>query len=142
MQEYLDFAANNTMLVVVWVGLVIAIVAMTVMAKLSKVQLVEPQQAVNLINKQDAVVIDVRSAEAFRGGHIAKALNVPAAQIKANNLNLIEKYREKPLVLVCETGITTNGIGRMLTKAGFTQVYALRGGMTEWRTKNLPVNKR
>lgn len=142
MQEYLEFFTDNTMLVLVWCGLVIAIIAMTVLAKLSKVRIVVTQEAVALINKQDAVVIDVRSAEDFRKGHIAGAINVPAAQLKANNLNLIQKYQKKPIVLVCETGVTTNGIGRLLTKAGFEQVHALRGGMADWRTQNLPVTKR
>ncbi|MFD1007921.1 rhodanese-like domain-containing protein [Oceanisphaera ostreae] len=142
MQEYLDFFTNNTMLVVVWFGLVIAIIAMTIISKLSKVLIVSAQEAVMLINKQDGVVIDVRGAEEFRKGHIASAINVPAAQLKANNLNLIQKYQNKPILLVCETGVTTNGIGRLLTKGDFTQVHALRGGMVDWRTQNLPVTKR
>ncbi|MBU3824043.1 MAG: rhodanese-like domain-containing protein [Candidatus Oceanisphaera merdipullorum] len=142
MQEYLDFFANNTLLVVAWIGLVAAIVVTTVMAKLSKVKVIPTQEAVLLINKQDAVVIDVRSADDFRKGHITGAVNVPASQIKANDLSQIQKYQQKPVILVCETGMTTSGLGRILTKAQFTQVYALRGGMADWRTQNLPVAKR
>lgn len=142
MQEYLDFAASHPMLSMVWLGLVAVIIYMTLMSKLTKVQIVPSQQAVLLINKQNAVVVDVRAAEEFRKGHIAGAINVPAAQLKANNLNLIEKYRDKPVILVCETGMTTSGVGRLLTKAGFKQVHALRGGMADWRTQNLPVTKR
>lgn len=142
MQEYLDFFANNTLLVVAWFGLVAAIVVMTVMAKLSKVQIIPAQQAVLLINKQDAVVVDVRAAEEFRKGRITGAINVPASQLKANDLSLIQKYQQKPLILVCETGMTTSSIGRILTKAGFTRVHTLRGGMADWRTQNLPVAKR
>lgn len=142
MQEYLDFFANNTLLVVAWIGLVAAIVVTTVMAKLSKVKVIPTQEAVLLINKQDAVVIDVRSADDFRKGHITGAVNVPASQIKANDLSQIQKYQQKPVILVCETGMTTSGLGRILTKAQFTQVYALRGGMADWRAQNLPVAKR
>ncbi|MBR9858829.1 MAG: rhodanese-like domain-containing protein [Gammaproteobacteria bacterium] len=142
MQEYLDFAASHPMLSMVWLGLVAVIIYMTLMSKLTKVQIVPSQQAVLLINKQNAVVVDVRAAEEFRKGHIAGAINVPAAQLKANNLNLIEKYQDKPVILVCETGMTTSSVGRLLTKAGFKQVHALRGGMADWRTQNLPVTKR
>ena len=142
MQEYLDFFANNTLLVVAWIGLVAAIVVTTVMAKLSKVKVIPTQEVVLLINKQDAVVIDVRSADDFRKGHITGAVNVPASQIKANDLSQIQKYQQKPVILVCETGMTTSGLGRILTKAQFTQVYALRGGMADWRAQNLPVAKR
>lgn len=142
MQEYLDFFANNTLLVVAWVGLVAAIVATTVMASLSKVKVIPAQQAVLLINKQDAVVIDVRSADEFRKGHIAGAINVPASQFKANDFSQVQKYQQKPVVLVCDTGMTTASVGRILTKAEFEQVYSLRGGMGDWNTQNLPVTKR
>ena len=142
MQEYLDFFTGNTLLVVAWFGLIVAIVVMTVMAKLSKVQISAAQQAVLLINKQDAVVIDVRSADDFRKGHISDAVNVPASQLKAKDFSQIQKYQQKPVVLVCETGMTTASVGRILSQAGFTQVYSLRGGMADWRTQNMPVVKR
>lgn len=141
-QEYLDFFTSNTLLVMMWLGLAIAVIALSVIAKLSKVKIIPAQQAVLLINKQDAVVIDVRGAEEFRKGHIVDAVNVPASQIKANDLNAIKKYQQKPIVLVCETGMTTNSIGRILTKADFKDVYMIRGGMADWRTQNLPVSKR
>lgn len=142
MQEYLDFFTGNTLLVVAWFGLIVAIVVMTVMAKLSKVKIIAAQQVVLLINKQDAVVIDVRGVEEFRKGHIAGAVNVPASQLKAKDFSQIQKYQQKPVVLVCESGMTTASVGRILSKADFSQVYSLRGGMADWRTQNLPVTKR
>ncbi|PSJ41100.1 rhodanese-like domain-containing protein [Zobellella taiwanensis] len=142
MQEYLDFAASHPLLTMVWLGLASTVIYMTIMSKLTKVQIVPAQQAVLLINKQDAAVVDIRPAEEFRKGHVAGAINLPNSQLKANNLNLIEKFKDKPLVLVCETGMTTSSAGRLLTKAGFKQVFALRGGMADWRSQNLPVTKR
>ncbi|OXY81357.1 rhodanese-like domain-containing protein [Oceanimonas doudoroffii] len=142
MQEYLDFAARHPLLTMVWLGLASAVVYTFIIARLSKVKVVPAQEAVMLINKQNAAVVDIRSAEEFRKGHIAGAVNVPNAQLKANNLNLIEKYKDKPLVLVCESGMTTGSAGRLLSKAGFAQVHTLRGGMTDWRSQNLPVTKR
>ncbi|WP_116474885.1 rhodanese-like domain-containing protein [Zobellella maritima] len=142
MQEYIDFAANHTLLTMAWLGLAGAVIYMSVMSKLTKVTVVGSQQAVMLINKQDAVVVDIRSAEEFRKGHIAGAINVPNTQLKANNLNLIEKYKSSPVVLVCDTGMTSSSAGRVLSKAGFTQVYTLRGGLSDWRSQNLPITKR
>ncbi|GAA3544410.1 rhodanese-like domain-containing protein [Zobellella aerophila] len=142
MQEYIDFAANHTLLTMAWLGLAGAVIYMSVMSKLTKVTVVGSQQAVMLINKQDAVVVDIRSAEEFRKGHIAGAINVPNTQLKANNLNLIEKYKGSPVVLVCDTGMTSSAAGRVLSKAGFTQVYTLRGGLSDWRSQNLPITKR
>lgn len=142
MQEYLDFFTDSPMLVIVWFGLVIAIIATSVMAKLSKVTVLSTQEAVTLINKQEGTVIDIRGAEDFRKGHIANAINVPASQLKENNLNLIKKYQHKPILLVCESGVTTGSIGRLLSKSGFDQVNTLRGGLAEWRTQNFPITKR
>lgn len=139
MQEYLDFAARHPLLSMVWLGLAMAVIYTFVIARFSKVKVIPAQEAVMLINKQNAAVVDIRNAEEFRKGHIAGAINVPNSQLKANNLNLIEKYKDKPLVLVCESGMTTSGAGRLLSKAGFSQVHTLRGGMTDWRTQNLPV---
>ncbi|MDV2858799.1 MULTISPECIES: rhodanese-like domain-containing protein [Oceanimonas] len=139
MQEYLDFAGRHPLLSMVWLGLAMAVIYTFIIARFSKVKVIPAQEAVMLINKQNAAVVDIRTAEEFRKGHIAGAINVPNSQLKANNLNLIEKYKDKPLVLVCESGMTTSGAGRLLSKAGFSQVHTLRGGMTDWRTQNLPV---
>ena len=142
MQEYIEFAMRHEILVLAWIGLATAVIASAVKAKLSPVKQVEHQAAVALINKQDAVVVDVRTQEEFAKGHIANAHHMPLAQIEQGNTTEIDKHKEKPVIVVCETGHRADKAATKLVKAGFLQVYLLRGGLSQWRASNLPVTKK
>jgi rhodanese-related sulfurtransferase len=101
---------------------------------------VSPQELVNLVNKEGAVVIDVRDSKEFAAGHIVDAVNVPHTSLESR-LAELEKYKEKPVTIVCKMGQHAGAAGAMLRKAGFASVSRLSGGMTEWRNQNLPVVK-
>jgi len=101
---------------------------------------VSPQELVNLVNKEGAVVLDVRDSKEFAAGHIVDAVNVPHGALEAR-LAELEKYKEKPVTIVCKMGQHAGTAGAMLRKAGFASVSRLTGGMTEWRNQNLPVVK-
>lgn len=101
---------------------------------------VSPQELVNLVNKEGAVVIDVRDSKEFAAGHIVDAVNVPHTSLEGR-LAELEKYKEKPVTIVCKMGQHAGTAGAMLRKAGFASVSRLSGGMTEWRNQNLPVVK-
>jgi rhodanese-related sulfurtransferase len=101
---------------------------------------VSPQELVNLVNKEGAVVLDVRDQKEFAAGHIVDAVNVPHTSLESR-LAELEKYKEKPVTIVCKMGQHAGTAGAMLRKAGFGSVSRLSGGMTEWRNQNLPVVK-
>jgi rhodanese-related sulfurtransferase len=101
---------------------------------------VSPQELVNLVNKEGAVVLDVRDSKEFAAGHIVDAVNVPHTSLESRIAEL-EKYKEKPVTIVCKMGQHAGTAGAMLRKAGFASVSRLSGGMTEWRNQNLPVVK-
>jgi rhodanese-related sulfurtransferase len=101
---------------------------------------VSPQELVNLVNKEGAVVLDVRDSKEFAAGHIVDAVNVPHTSLEGR-LSELEKYKEKPVTIVCKMGQHAGTAGAMLRKAGFASVSRLSGGMTEWRNQNLPVVK-
>ncbi len=142
MEQFIEFVSNNPMLSLAWVGLAGALVYSIVKGKLSKVTLVDHQRATMLMNKEDAVVVDVRSDEEFRKGRIVGAKQLPESQIQAQNFSAVEKYKDTPIIVVCETGMRSSGAADKLSKAGFTKVYNLRGGMAAWREANLPVSKK
>lgn len=141
-QEYIDFAMRHELLVLAWIGLATAVVASAVKAKFSPVKQVESQTVVALINKQDAVVVDVRTPDEFARGHITNSHHIPLAQIEQGNTTEIDKHKEKPVIVICETGARAETAASKLVKAGFKQVYLLRGGLTQWRAGNLPVTKK
>ncbi|KFZ37540.1 hypothetical protein HR45_08905 [Shewanella mangrovi] len=141
MQEYIEFFQAHTILCVAWVGLLVAVIVTTFKMAFSKVKNINTQQATMLINKHEAVVVDVRGQEEYRKGHIVNAHNIPMAEIK-NSLTKVEKYKSKPIILVCNAGMTSSQAGQFLVKDGFEQVYSLKGGMGEWQAANMPVSRK
>ena len=101
---------------------------------------VTPQAAVNLINQQDAVVIDLRDAKEFKAGHIVDALNIPYSSVDSR-MGELESYKEKALILVCKMGQHSGAVGKKLASKGFTGVRRMSGGMMEWQGQQLPLVK-
>ncbi len=100
-----------------------------------------PMDATQLINREDAVVVDVRTDGEFNQGHIVNAVNIPQKSIE-EQLTKLNKYRNKPIIMACRTGQVASGVGSRLRKNGFEQVYNLAGGLAAWEGANLPLVKK
>ena len=100
---------------------------------------VSPTDAVRLMNG-GALMVDVRSANQFKDGHINGAKNVPGDQIAAG-APALERFKDKTVIVCCESGVTSGAAARKLAALGFKQVYNLRGGLGAWRQDNLPTVK-
>ncbi len=98
-----------------------------------------PGEAIRLVNS-GAVLVDLRSANQFKDGHITGAKNVPGDQILAD-AKALEKLAAKTVVLYCDDGATTAAAQRTLARAGAKDVFSLRGGLAAWKQENLPVVK-
>ena len=98
-----------------------------------------PQDVIRLMN-QNALVLDLRPAEAFASGHLSGARNLPPDQI-LNAGETLKKYKEKPVVVYDESGSLGTSAARQLAAQGFTKAVNLRGGLAAWRTENLPIAK-
>ncbi|MCZ6871358.1 MAG: rhodanese-like domain-containing protein [Gammaproteobacteria bacterium] len=101
---------------------------------------VSPQQLVHMLNRDKAVVLDLRERKEFTEGHIIDAINIPQASLDSR-INELEPYRERPVIVACKMGQQAGAAGNILRKAGFSNVMRLSGGMTGWRGDNLPVVK-
>jgi rhodanese-related sulfurtransferase len=101
---------------------------------------VSPGDAVMLINRQHAVVLDVRNANEFAGGHITDALNIPLADLESR-LGELAKYKDKPLLVNCQGGVRSANACTILKNGGFTRIYNLQGGVNAWAQAHLPVVK-
>jgi rhodanese-related sulfurtransferase len=99
-----------------------------------------PQQLVNRVNRDQAVVVDVRDAKEFAKGHIVDALNVPHSKV-ADHLGELEKHKSQPIILVCKMGQHSSAVGKVLAEKGFEKVYRLGGGLVEWQNLQLPLVK-
>ena len=139
MGELAEHIVNHPFLATGFIVLLAAVVLFEIRQRSQGQVQVGPTQAVRLINA-GAVVIDVRSAEDFRKGHIVNARNIELAQINAENPAL-KKHKSKILITVCDNGIVSNRAAALLRKAGFEQVVSLKGGLNAWRAENLPLVK-
>lgn len=125
------------------VGLFLVLVGLFVYLELMRggVQL-SPQETANLINGEaGALVLDLRSPEAFRKGHIHGSENVPKDQFD-DELKRLENLGGKPIILVCELGNQAAAIGRKLLAKKIKKVYRLKGGIDAWQGSNLPLVKK
>ena len=101
---------------------------------------VGPAEAVTLINRKDAVVLDVRDEGEFAAGHINNARHVPEKQI-AGRIKELEKFKMKPVIVSCASGRRSASVADNLRKQGFTDVVALRGGIGAWQQAGMPLEK-
>ncbi len=99
---------------------------------------VTPAQAVMLMNRQNAVVVDVREAAEFAAEHINGSRNIPAQEL-ADRAKELEKFKARPVVLSCATGARSSRALATLRKAGFEQVFSLAGGIKAWKEAGQPI---
>ncbi len=102
---------------------------------------VSPQELVNLLNHSNAMIVDLRQPEQFLKGHVIGAQNIPAKEV-SNRVNSLNKFKSKPLILICTAGMDAPKLHALLVKEGFTQLYYLAGGMANWQSNGLPVVKK
>ena len=99
---------------------------------------VSSSEAVQMVNQKDAILIDLRSADQFKAGAIAQSRNIPAADLDAKAGTL---PKDKPVILVCDTGRSAPRSVAVLRTHGITEAYTLQGGIQGWLQSSLPVKK-
>jgi rhodanese-related sulfurtransferase len=101
---------------------------------------VTPLQATQIINQGKCLILDVRSAEQFAAGHIREAKNIPLKEL-SNRLSELEKFKARPVVVVCDKGLQSSKATSQLKKAGFAEAVSLLGGLEDWQKQGLPTVK-
>ena len=99
---------------------------------------IEPNELTRLVNKENAILIDLRKKEDYENGHITTALSYPHQEFD-NQMHELDKFKERPIILVCDMGRNSANIGEKLKKAEFEKTFRLNGGMMTWTQENLPV---
>ncbi len=97
-------------------------------------------EAVQLINRRDALVLDVRDTGEYAAGHITHARHITEAQL-SERLKELDKYKSRPIVVACKTGTRAPAVVGLLRKQGFAEAFALRGGIAAWQQASLPLDK-
>ena len=139
MDRLLDYSINHPLLAGGLLLMTFIVAGYELRQRGAMTSAVGPGEAIRLVNS-GAVLVDLRSANQFKDGHITGAKNVPGDQIAADPKTL-EKLAAKTVVLYCDDGATTAAAQRTLTRAGVKDVFSLRGGLAAWKQENLPVVK-
>lgn len=97
-------------------------------------------EATQLINRRNAVVVDLRAAADFAAGHVPAARHIALDELQAK-IGQIAKNKATPVLLVCQTGLQSNKASEAVRAAGYTEVHVLQGGLSAWQQAGMPVVK-
>ncbi len=136
-----QFVVNHWALFLALVVILALLVGTEVARRLQGLKDVPPLEAVQLMNHQNAVLLDVREPDEYSQGHIASSVHIPLSALP-HRLTELDKYRSRPLIALCRSGHRSLRAGSLLRRHGFDPVYNLAGGMAAWRDSNLPVRRK
>ena len=138
MDQVIEFATNNPLLVGGFVAVLGLLIWTEVMSRLRGVKELSPALAVSWINDPNALVIDVSPVADFNRGHIVNARNFTPSRLKDPDAEVL-KLKDRKLLVVCKSGPTAVAAANNLRKIGASDVAVLKGGMTQWRSDQFPV---
>lgn len=139
-EELLAFAGRHELLSIALVGLTLAIIGNEIAQLFRGYKVLRPVALTALINRENALVVDLRPMADFEKGHVPGSKNVQMSQFDPESKQLAPA-KSLPVVLVCKTGQTAAGAARRLKKAGFEHVHVLDGGIGGWQQADLPLVK-
>jgi len=141
MAQYIEFATNHWMLLVA-LAVVAALLLFNIFGQtFNSYKSASPSEATMLINREDAVLLDVREDKEFMSGHIVNSVHIPLGYIK-NRIGELDKYKGKPVVVACRSGSRSGQACNLLKKYGHENIYNLSGGVMAWEGANLPLQKK
>lgn len=133
-----EFIGNHPILSLVFVGLLVTLIHNEISMRTRGFKAVTSGQLTQLINASDAGILDVSTAAEYNKGHIVGAFNITPTAIDPDDKRLAS-YRDQPLAVVCKNGMQSETVSKKLRKAGFSQLYWLKGGVQAWAGDQLPL---
>lgn len=141
MDRYIEFLTNHFVLAGAWIAVAGMLIYSFFNARLRGFSAVHPSMATQLINRENAIILDVREDNEYREGHIINSLHIPVGYL-GDRLKELEKYKEQPIIVGCRSGQRSSQACSILKKNGFDKVYNLSGGIMGWKNDNLPLTKK
>ncbi len=138
MDRLFEFVVSHYILVSIFVVLLLALLALETRRGGAKIS---AQGAVGLINRDAAVVVDIRDRKEFNEGRITGSVNIPLSALKSRS-NELSRHKDKQLIVVDKMGQHSAMAVKQLNADGFKDVVRLSGGVADWRASNLPLVKK
>ena len=141
MSDFAEFAQQNILLFLALFAIIGMLVGSEVLRRMRGIHTVNAAEALRLMNDQEAWVVDIRDAGEYKGGHLPQARHIPFAALK-ERLSELTKAGDKPIIVYCRTGSTSQSACALLKKNNIANVYSLSGGLSAWLDANLPVSRK
>ena len=139
MERLIEYVNNHPMMAAALVVALVVVVVYESRLRATAAVSISSQDLIRLMN-QGALVLDIRKPEEFAAGHVNGAKKLPSDQILSAGENF-KRFKEKPVIVYCESGSLAAAAVRQLNLQGFTKAFSLRGGLAGWRAENLPIAK-
>ena len=141
MQQFIEFSLRHWELWLAFLVVLGLLLTFELHIKITGAPPLSAQQAIFLMNREDAVLLDVRDATSYAKEHITASINIPFSEL-AQKLKQLESYRERPIIINYGQGQAHHRIAKILKNAGFTKLYHLKGGIMSWKSAALPLAKK
>lgn len=138
MEQVFEFIGNHPIMVGAFALLLVVLIITEIGRFRRGFREISTQEAVLLINRQNAGVLDVSAIAEFNKSHIVGAQHLALSQIQASNGQLM-KLKDRPLLVYCRNGISSTQAALQLVSLGLGPVSVLRGGMAQWQADKQPV---
>lgn len=141
MDRLIEFVGNHPLLVAAFVAVLVAVIVSELLRLKGAASSLSAASATLLYNRQDALFIDIRAEAEFRKAHLPGAMHVPAAELE-QRLSKLEKHKQRPIIVYCDTGLRSGAVAAKLKKLGFAQVHQLQGGLAAWQNAGFPLESK
>lgn len=138
MSQIIEFVGNHTLLIVAFFVTLGMLVYTEYMRATTASTALSPFEATQLMNSGNAIFLDVREESEFKAGHLLNARSMPVGKLD-ERMHEIEKFKDREVVVYCESGMRASRAIAKLKKNGFTALHALSGGLVAWEKANLPT---
>ncbi len=140
MQQLLPFVSNHWELFLA-LAVICALLIYQTFSGISGAKSLSPQEAIRMINHEQATVLDVREPAEVKAGKILDSITIPLDKL-GQQIDKLQKYKNSPVIVVCQSGSRSSRACGILRKHGFESVYNLQGGIMAWTSANLPLSKK
>jgi len=140
MYQFFDFIINHWLLFLALLVIIALLIMTMVRARLLGFQELKAGEAVELMNRQEPLVLDVREADEYLTGHIQGSVHIPVGELEGR-LDELQVSRDRPILIYCRAGQRSAQAATVLKRQGFSQMYKLDGGIMAWQAAHLPVSR-
>jgi rhodanese-related sulfurtransferase len=140
MNDIILFLVHHYILSTLFILLLIVVIYIETAGSTPKgVKKISPAEAIHFMNRENALIIDLRDSTAYKVGHIAKAVSISPGELLEHKK--LAGKEDQAIILVCENGMKSSTSARQLSQKGFLKVFYISGGMNTWTNENLPIVK-